>query len=202
MPSAWLQQRLGDRADRDPGGGLAGAGPLQDRPGVGVAVLLHAGQVGVAGPGPGQRGVAGLRGEQRRGRPGRPPSPSATWATRELPTRIATGLPRVQAVPDAADDLDLVLLERHPRAPAVAQPAAGELAADVVGRHSTPAGTPSRIATSAGPCDSPAVNQRNTAHSLARRGQQPSVPRRRPALRTAGRTHQDRSELDGNPQIG
>ena len=60
------EQGLGDRADGDAGRGLAGAGPLQDRPGVGVAVLLHAGQVGVAGPGPGQRGVAGLRGQHVR----------------------------------------------------------------------------------------------------------------------------------------
>src|SRR5262245_36299654 len=32
----------------------------------------------------------------------------------------------------------------------------------------TPAGTPSRIATRAGPCDSPAVSQRSTVHSLSR----------------------------------
>src|SRR3954453_7308794 len=33
----------------------------------------------------------------------------------------------------------------------------------------TPAGSPSRIATSAGPCDSPAVNQRSMVRSLPRR---------------------------------
>src|SRR4051812_47226353 len=32
-----------------------------------------------------------------------------------------------------------------------------------------PAGSPSRIATSAGPCDSPAVNQRSMVRSLPRR---------------------------------
>ena len=39
----------------DPGGGLAGRGPLEHVAGVGEAVLLHAGQVGVPGSGLGQR---------------------------------------------------------------------------------------------------------------------------------------------------
>ena len=55
-----LEHPLGDLAERDPGGGPAGAGPLEDRPGVGVPELLHARQVRVAGPWPGQRRVAGL----------------------------------------------------------------------------------------------------------------------------------------------
>ena len=51
----------------------------------------------------------------------------------------------------------------------------------------TPAGTPSRSATSAGPCDSPAVSQRNTRTSLARGGVHPPhrpPPRPLPALRS------------------
>ena len=44
----------------------------------------------------------------------------------ELPTRIAIGDPRVQPVPHPAEELDLVLLELHPGAAAVAQPAAGQ----------------------------------------------------------------------------
>ena len=44
------------------------------------------------------------------------------------------------AVPDPADDLDLVLLERHPRAAAVAEPAAGQLARDLRAGHLDPGG--------------------------------------------------------------
>ena len=57
------QERLRDRAERHPGGGLAGAGPLEHRPGVVEAVLLHAGEVGVPGARAGQRRVAGLTGQ-------------------------------------------------------------------------------------------------------------------------------------------
>ena len=65
-----LQEGRRDRAEGDPGRGLAGAGPLEDRPGVVEAVLLHADEVGVAGPRPGQRRVAGqlLRRHVVRGR--------------------------------------------------------------------------------------------------------------------------------------
>ena len=48
-----------------------------------------------------------------------------------------------------------------------------------------PAGTPSIIATRAGPCDSPAVSQRNTAVSLSRRATGAARCPSRPALRTA-----------------
>jgi hypothetical protein len=58
-----LEEGRGDRAERDPGRGLAGAGALQHGPGVVEAVLLHADQVGVAGAGTGERGVAGQAGE-------------------------------------------------------------------------------------------------------------------------------------------
>ena len=53
----------------------------------------------------------------------------------ELPTRIGDRAAQRHAVPDAADDLDLVLLERHPGAAAVAEPAAGQLPADLGARH-------------------------------------------------------------------
>ena len=49
----------GHLAQGDPGRGLPGAGPLQYGAGIVVAVLLHPGQIGVAGTGPGERGVAG-----------------------------------------------------------------------------------------------------------------------------------------------
>ena len=53
--------RAGGRrvTEGDPRGGLPGRGPLEHRAGVGEAVLLHPDEVGVPGPRPGQRGVAG-----------------------------------------------------------------------------------------------------------------------------------------------
>ena len=53
------QEGLGDGAERDPGRCLAGAGSLEDRPGVVESVLLHAGEVGVPRARAGQRRVAG-----------------------------------------------------------------------------------------------------------------------------------------------
>ena len=120
------QQGLGDGADGDAGGGLAGAGALEDRPGVGRAVLQHAGEVGVAGAGAGQRRVAGLAGEQFRvhGIGGHDCLPLRPLAVADLDRdRAAEG----QAVADAAEELDLVLLERHPGAAAVAEPPTGQL---------------------------------------------------------------------------
>ena len=52
--------------------------------------------------------------------------------------RSALGL----AVPDAADQGDLVLLELHPGAAAVAEPAPGQRVADVVGGHPDVGGQP------------------------------------------------------------
>ena len=71
----------------------------------------------------------------------------------------------VTPVPHAAEELDLVLLELHPGAAAVAEPAAGQGAATSLVVTSTPAGRPSIVATSAGPWDSPAVNQRSMPRS-------------------------------------
>ena len=58
------EQQLGHRTGRDAGRGLAGAGPFEHVAGVGEAVLLHAGEVGVTGPDLGERilGGAGRRG--------------------------------------------------------------------------------------------------------------------------------------------
>src|SRR5690606_31344964 len=110
----------------DPGGGLPGASALQHRPGVAPAVLLHPGQVGVAGTGPGQRRVARQPGQLRRvhrvgGHHLLPLRPLGVAHPDRH--RAAQGLP----VPDATDDLHLVLFEGHPRAAAVAQPPAGQL---------------------------------------------------------------------------
>ena len=61
------------------------------------------------------------------------------------------------AVTQAGEHLDLVLLELLPRASAVALPAAAEVVVDRSRSSLRPAGSPTRTATSAGPWDSPAV---------------------------------------------
>ena len=112
---------------RDAGRGFACAGAFQHRPGVVEAVLEHAGVVGVAGPRPGQRLVAGdvleLGGVDGIGRHHRFPL---------RPFRIADldgdRAAERDAVPNTGEHRDLILLELHPRTAAVAQPAAGELA--------------------------------------------------------------------------
>ena len=48
-----VEQPPGERAGRHPGGGLPGAGPLEDVAGVDPIVLEHAGEVGVARAGGG-----------------------------------------------------------------------------------------------------------------------------------------------------
>ena len=65
------------------------------------------------------------------------------------------------AVADAGEHLGAVALDAHaPAAPVAALPAA-ELAVDLVRvKSGRPAGSPSTTATSAGPCDSPAVVKR------------------------------------------
>ena len=136
-----LEEVAGHPAERDPGRGLAGGGALEDRPGLVEAVLLHADQVGVAGPGPGQRGVAGQRvelgGVDRVGRHHLLPLGPLGVADLDR-DRAALGL----AVADAADDRDLVLLELHPGAAAVAEPAAGQGVGDVGGGHPDMGGQP------------------------------------------------------------
>ena len=108
-----------------------------------------------------------------------------------LPTRIATGLPSVQAVPQPADDLDLVLFERHPRAAAVAEPAAGQLPRDLVGGHLDTRRHALQDGDERGPCDSPAVSQRNTKASLSRRPQRLWGRAAYPALRNHRFTSDD-----------
>ncbi len=133
------QQRLGDRAERDAGGGLPGAGALEDGAGVVEAVLLHADEVGVAGPRPGQRGVAGqtreLVGVDRVG--GHDDRPLGPLGVADA-DRDRTALR--DAVPHPAEELDLVALEGHPRTAPVAEPAAGQLVRDVLRGQPDPGG--------------------------------------------------------------
>ena len=125
-----LQERGGDGAEGHPGGGLAGAGALQHGPGLVEAVLLHAGEVGVAGPGPGQRGVAGLVGQDFgvHGIGRHDLFPLGPFGVADLD---GDGAALGQAVADAAEDRDHVLFEFHPGAAAVAEAAAGQRIADL-----------------------------------------------------------------------
>ena len=126
------QQRLGERAGGDARRGLAGAGALEHVAGVVEAVLLHAGEVGVAGPGLGQRLL--------RWRPARATSPRTHFGHSVLPISIATGEPSVRPWRTPAEEPDLVLLEPHPGPAAVAEAAAGQLGADVFDRDRQPGG--------------------------------------------------------------
>ncbi len=113
-----------------PGGRLARARALQDRARVVVPVLLHAGQVGVARPRAGQRGVPGHVGQVfRRDGVGRhyrlPLGPfSIGDPDRDRAAKRA-------AMPDPAGDLDLVLLEFHPGAAAIPGPPARQRGGDI-----------------------------------------------------------------------
>ena len=117
------EEELGERARGHPGGGLAGAGPLEHVAGVVEAVLLHPHEVGVAGPGL----VQGLLGRPRSGRhlllPLRP-----LGVVDDDGDRGAEG----EAVADAAQELDVVALEAHAGAAPEAEAAAGELVTDLV----------------------------------------------------------------------
>ena len=128
-----VQERLGDRPESDPRGGLPRRGALEDRAGLVEAVLLHPGEVGVPGARAGQRGVAGLRGQDvgvdrvRR----HDLDPLRPLAVADLDGhRAAHRAP----MSDAADHADLVGLELHPGATTDAEAPALELTGDVGGR--------------------------------------------------------------------
>jgi hypothetical protein len=133
------EQGLDDRTDRDPRRGLPRACAFQDRPGVGVAVLLHAGEVGVPRPGTGERRVAGDPHQDGRidrvSRHDRLPlGPlGVAHADRHRAAQRDT-------VPQPAEDLHRVLLEAHPRAAAVPEPSARQLARHVGARQLHPGG--------------------------------------------------------------
>ncbi len=116
------EEAAGQRAGRDAGGGLAGAGPLEHVADVGVAVLLGADQVGVAGPR--QVDLVDLRVD----RPGvHPLLPVGVVAVGdEDRDRAAEGA----AVAQAGADLDRVGLDLHPPAAPVAELAAGHVAVE------------------------------------------------------------------------
>ena len=126
------QERPRDGSCRDARRGLAGAGALQHRPGVVEPVLEHARVVGVTGPRPGQRRVAGavLQHGGIDGVGGHHGLPLRPLGVADLDRDRAA---ERDAVADAGEHGDLVLLELHPGTAAVAEAAAGQLAGDVVG---------------------------------------------------------------------
>ena len=121
------QQQLGQRAGGDAGRRLPGAGPFENVPGVVEAVLLHAGQVGVARADLGQR-----RGGRRPG--------AADISACHLSLRVPLGVLDLDghrradraAVADAADEAQLVDLEALPRPTPEAETATGQLGLDVL----------------------------------------------------------------------
>ena len=119
------QQQLGQSAGGHPGGGLARRRPLERVAGVVVPVLLHGGQVGVAGPRGGEAlaRLAGSRGHLL--------LPLRPLGVRHLDQHRTA---QRAAVPDAADEVQLVALEPLARPAAVAEAPAGELGGDVVDR--------------------------------------------------------------------
>lgn len=121
-----LDEGARDGTEGHAGGGLTGAGALQDRPGLGEAVLLHAREVGVAGAGSGQRRVAARlleqRGVDRVGRHDGLPLGPLGVADHDGDRRTLR-----EPVANTAEEGDLVLLELHPGTSAVAEPTPGQV---------------------------------------------------------------------------
>ena len=120
----WPSSCFASGPGRDPGGGLAGAGPLEHVAGVVEAVLLHPDEVGVAG--------ARLAQRLLRWRPGAGDISSSHFGHSVLRMTTDTGDPSVRPWRTPPSELDLVLLEAHARAPPEPEAAAGELDGDVV----------------------------------------------------------------------
>ena len=113
-------------------GGLPGAGPFQNRAGFIEAVLLHSGEIRVPGARPGQWRVPALACQLRRVHRvgGHDLFPFGPFGIADGDRdRAALGA----AVPDAAEQLHLVLFEFHPGTAAITEPAAGECGLDVLG---------------------------------------------------------------------
>ena len=128
------EQHLGQGAGGDAGRGLPGAGPLEHVAGVGEAVLLHPGEVGVAGADLGQRRFV-APGRRRHLR-------VPLVAAEPLGVLDLDGHRRPERAPvaDAAEQRQLVDLEALARAAAVAEAAAGQLGLDVLDRDGQPGG--------------------------------------------------------------
>ena len=157
------EQRPRHRAGRDPRGGLASAGPLEHVARVVEAVLEDAREVRV--PGTNARHPFGLESPRLDLHRTLPVLPVAVLDHQRdrRPERLAAA--------DAADDPGRVVLDLLALSPTVAALAAPKVGVDVArGVQRQPAGTPSTITVSCGPCDSPAVRNRSICNGLYWRG--------------------------------
>ena len=154
------QQLPGDGADGDACGGFARAGALEDVPDVVVPVLDHAREVGVAGPRTRHHRTidAGALPAAGRSRPpssaASSPSPCSESAARSDRRSSRRGGRRSTPARDPT---------RWPCAVRGRSRSGAGAAAVVIASKSRarPAGMPSRMVTSAWPCDSPAVRNRS-----------------------------------------
>ncbi len=129
LHAQFAEQQLAHRAGGHPGRRLPGAGPLQHVTRLGQGVLLHPGQVGVAGAGLGE----GL-GRLARGRR------HLLGPLGPLGVGYLDGHRRAQgtAVPHPAQQGELVGLEAHAGPAAVPEAPAGQLVGDVPGLDRQP----------------------------------------------------------------
>ena len=129
-----LEERLGHRAGGDAGRGLPGARPFEHVAGIGEPVLLHAGEVGVAGADLGQRILGGTG---RRAHLLVPLVAAEPFGVLDL-----DGDRRAEraAVADAADEGQLVLLETLARAAPVSEASPGHLGLDLLDGDLEPGG--------------------------------------------------------------
>src|SRR6266516_4194749 len=132
-----LQQQLAHRTAGDPRHGLARAGPLQDVACVLAVVLQAAGQVGMSRPGPRDLAPPLGPGGVRLGRHHVPPV---------LPVAVPHqhGDGRAERLPGAhpREPLDLIRLDLHTGAAAVAAHAPFQLGVDPLGGHGQAGGDP------------------------------------------------------------
>ena len=120
------QQRLGDRARGDPRRGLAGTRSFEDVAGVGEPVLLHPGEVGVAGAHLRERCLGGAR---RRTHLLVPLVAAEPLAVLDLDGDRRT---ERAAVANAADQREFVGLEALAWPASVAEPATAHLGLDLL----------------------------------------------------------------------
>ena len=157
------QQLAGERSSRDTRRGFARARPLQDVAQVVHLVLHSAREVGVSGPGARHGRAFGPRRGRERGRPTGMVrcqlAQSRLWMTSE------TGLP-VSASAQARQYLGPVAFDLHPLAAPVAKLPTMEVVIHRLDVDIEPGRQPSRMTTSPGPCDSPAVRKRNICGRL------------------------------------
>src|SRR6266704_3426295 len=150
-----FQQQLAHRAAGHPGHGLARTRPLQNVARILAVVLERAREIGVAGAGPGHL-TPPLRGG-RVGLGGHDVLPVLPVA---VPHQHRDGRAQRLTRAYAGEPFDLVRLDLHTGAAAVAAHAPLQLGVDPLGRDGQPGGIPSRTPTRPRPCDSPAVVKR------------------------------------------